>query len=262
MSRPLLDRVCNNRLTWRLARLLPPAYPLHSPLCRSLMRALVMRGLRHPFYREDAPGYWASRTAGERHGPQQYVHEDAVTRLTLDWLLARLPAEASFLEIGCNAGRNLQYLYRSGRRALSGIDINHAAVHEVLPAAFPELARTATLVAGDAAAWLRTQPDRAYDVVFAIGVLIHMPPDRMGLFADMLRTARRYVAVFTTGFGYPYPYDFRRLFAQLGATLVYEEWYADGRAYAAPHGLEQPGELMIFAVPPAQERNHGQSAGA
>lgn len=218
------EKLADNRLTRALAKVVAGGrHPFAVPGVRALARALVMRGLPHPFYREDAPGYWASRTRLTNHSPEQYLDADDMTRVVLDPVCALVPTDAAFLEVGCNAGRNLEYLRRRGYARLTGVDINPVAVRETLPRHLPELARVAELRVGDAAECLRALPTGAYDVVFAMFVLLHVPPGRMALFAEMARVCRGTIVVANDACGYPYPYDYARLFTRLGCTQVREE---------------------------------------
>lgn len=222
--RRMPERLADNRLTRALAKMLVRGrHPFRVPGVRALARALVMRGLPHPFYCEDTAVYWASRTTRTAHSPEQYLAADEVTEAVLGEACAALPATATFLEIGCNAGRNLEYLRRRGFVRLTGVDINRGALEETLPRHLPELARCATLHAGDAAAWLRTLPDASADVVFSISVLLHIMPAQRSLFADMVRVCCGRLVIANDACGYPYPYDYARLFTRLGCTLQREE---------------------------------------
>lgn len=94
----------------------------------------------------------------------------------------------SVLEIGCNVGANLRWI--DGivpSRAVWGIDINETALQTIrqrLP--------------GINAVWspARQLPfrDRAFDLIFTAGVLIHQPETTLPLvMAEAVRCARRYV---------------------------------------------------------------------
>jgi SAM-dependent methyltransferase len=50
----------------------------------------------------------------------------------------------SVLELGCNAGRNLNYLHKAGYSELTGVDINSEAL-ELLRQEHPKLAESASL---------------------------------------------------------------------------------------------------------------------
>ena len=93
---------------------------------------------------------------------------------------------ASALEIGCNVGANLRWIAGPGRAAV-GIDVNVKALAELrrgAPGARPVCA---------AGRYLPFR-DRAFDLVFTMGVLIHQPESSLGDVVDeMVRCSHRYV---------------------------------------------------------------------
>lgn len=94
----------------------------------------------------------------------------------------------SALEVGCNVGWNLRslssQLLTSPRPTLFGIDINEDAV---------EQAKEAGLSVGCMSALdLRETP--MFDLVFTVGVLIHIPTSQLHeVMTKIVRTSRRYV---------------------------------------------------------------------
>jgi pseudaminic acid biosynthesis-associated methylase len=94
----------------------------------------------------------------------------------------------SALEVGCNAGANLEHLAELlGPQHVAGVDINAEAlarVHERLPGVDVRLAPARAL----------PYPDGAFDLVFTTGVLIHQPPAELPRVMDeIVRCSRRYV---------------------------------------------------------------------
>ncbi len=117
-----------------------------------------------------------------------YIANYGVTKLEMNRrFLSDVPADTSFLEIGCNTGLQLQGLTRMGFRSLTGIDLQAYAgrlAKQLLPGAKIACASGLALPFGDA----------SFDVVFTSGVLIHVAPaDLNGMFLEMARCARRYV---------------------------------------------------------------------
>jgi len=76
----------------------------------------------------------------------------------------------SILELGCNVGRNLCYLYNVGYRKLLGIDINETAVDLVKGFMYPIKA-----VAGTIEERIDEVPQQ--DLIFTMAVLMHLHPD-------------------------------------------------------------------------------------
>ena len=92
------------------------------------------------------------------------------------------------LEVGCNLGANLRWIASEGAPgAVCGVDVNlHALarLHRAVPAARPVAAAALGLPFGD----------RAFDLVFTVGVLIHQPPAALpAVMAEIVRCSRRFV---------------------------------------------------------------------
>jgi pseudaminic acid biosynthesis-associated methylase len=117
-----------------------------------------------------------------------WLRNYGVARSTInEEFLSGIPKNASFLEVGCNAGNQLLLLKQMGWSNLSGIELQCYAL---------EIARSrlqdATLKQGSALAppW----PDSAFDVVFTSGVLIHISPSDLGVaMEEIYRVSKEYI---------------------------------------------------------------------
>ena len=103
-------------------------------------------------------------------------------------IFSNYPIERNVLEVGCNVGANLQWIYKNiSSRMVYGVDINMVALqqlHRELP--------------GVKALWSTASnlPFRRcwFDLVFTAGVLIHQPEDSLLLvMAEIVRCTQRYV---------------------------------------------------------------------
>jgi pseudaminic acid biosynthesis-associated methylase len=117
-----------------------------------------------------------------------WLRNYGVARSTInEEFLSGIPKNASFLEVGCNAGNQLLLLKQMGWSNLSGIELQCYAL---------EIARSrlqdATLKQGSALAlpW----PDSAFDVVFTSGVLIHISPSDLRVaMEEIYRVSKEYI---------------------------------------------------------------------
>ena len=103
----------------------------------------------------------------------------------------RMCFEHSFrnaLEVGCNVGANLWWLaWLLGSRNVTGVDVNAkalAALRTKLPDVQTQLASAASL----------PFPDGSFDLVFTVGLLIHIPGESLRqVMSEIVRCSRRYV---------------------------------------------------------------------
>ena len=101
--------------------------------------------------------------------------------------LAGIPKDASILEVGCNVGNILSVLHSLGFTNLRGIELNPRVV-EVANTLRPHLDITVGNI-------LDIQgPDRAYDLVYTSGVLIHIAPENIDkAISEVIRVSRKYI---------------------------------------------------------------------
>jgi len=95
---------------------------------------------------------------------------------------------ARVLEVGCNLGANLRWIASEGAGdAVFGVDVNLLALgrlHRAVPTARPVAAAALGLPFAD----------RAFDLVFTVGVLIHQPPAALPtVMTEIVRCSRRFV---------------------------------------------------------------------
>lgn len=188
-------------------------------LTSRLNQALVERGRSAPWMlsQEECQEFWASREDGA-NAPDTYVAKATgiVDFLHAFWSPEVTPAD-HVLEIGCNAGANLNRLRELGFERMTGVEINPNAL-EVLRRVHPELEAGADLVRDSIESALGRLPDGAADVVLSMAVLIHLHPTSSGVFEEMARVAR-YVCVIeleNAANNYVFPRNYRRVFERLG----------------------------------------------
>lgn len=180
--------------------------------------------------REAAHAYWTAPNDGS-NAPQRYIDLDNAPRLTersraLLEVFERhaVPRDARVLEIGCNAGRNLKFLLDAGYRDLTAIEISQAAV-DAMAQALPDVHAAARIHVGSVEDILPSFPPDAFDVIFTMAVLIHIPVESEWLFEAMAERARRLV-VFEHETPHPHPRLFPRayrpIFEGLGLRQVEE----------------------------------------
>ncbi len=156
----------------------------------------------------DRQGFWESI-------PQYHEHldpsrQDPGAHRVTDWLVAEILSSfdgASFLEVGCGAGRNLVSLRQHlSHAAVSGIEMNPEACR----IARSTLGADVPILNGSIYDMSRLFEDSSTDVVFTSGVLMHVPASRIrSVISQMHVLARRAVVHFELH-GPPHSFDFHR----------------------------------------------------
>jgi len=183
----------------------------------------------------DSRKHWQSRTLGDEHGPEKYLQEDNSTYVLFEDLLEVVGKDTSFLEIGCNAGRNLNFLYNFGYRNLAGIEINELSINKTMKERFPDLYNTGRFYIGNAAREIKKIPSKSYDVTFSIAVLEHIPPEDKSLYFDMARVTRGYIAIITGANSRQYPYNYDKMFDKFGyKKVLFRLFYGEGHNFEFP----------------------------
>ncbi|MFZ1009561.1 MAG: pseudaminic acid biosynthesis-associated methylase [Candidatus Sulfotelmatobacter sp.] len=101
--------------------------------------------------------------------------------------LRTIPKDATFLEVGCNAGNQLLLLQRMGYTNLSGIELQPYAL---------EIARSRTrnILLAQGSALSIPYGDASFDIVFTSNVLIHIAPaDLRRAVDEIYRCARKFI---------------------------------------------------------------------
>ena len=215
-------------------RLADPDGELHVPgltqrLSLATSRALVERGRTPPWTWSSAEchEFWAETDhTGTGNAPAAYAGKSTTIVDALDafWSPDVGPAN-SVLELGCNAGGNLDGLRAKGFGNLAGVEISSEALEE-LARRFPELERAATLHHGPAEEVMPRLPDASVDVVFTMAVLLHIHPSSHHVLEHMVRIARRHVCVIEAEHvlcAYIFPRNYKQVFERLGCVQIREQ---------------------------------------
>jgi len=116
-----------------------------------LNQAFFEQGTTPPWVwsQERCQRYWSTRTSdGVDNRPADYVAKNpAIVDLMHEFRSPDVSPDSAVLELGCNAGANLERLRQLGYTDLAGLEINPTAVQE-LHEAFPSLAGEASVIEG------------------------------------------------------------------------------------------------------------------
>jgi SAM-dependent methyltransferase len=155
----------------------------------------------------------------EGNEPSGYIEPVGRSR-ALASLIAAVPRDAKILEVECNVGRNLAYLYDLGYTNVAGVEISAHAVG-LLRQTYPRLANVPVHV-GPTEEVLPGFEDGAFDLVFTMAVLEHIHLRSTSVFVNIARIGKALLTIEPNDHSShrQYPHDFSTIFTNLGFTLA------------------------------------------
>jgi len=195
---------------------------------------------------------WANQGLSNRSPDLKHylVCDDSTERL-FEATLPLIGKDANILEIGCNAGRHLNYLYEKGYRNLTGIEVAPKAI-EIMDVHFPEMSKNIKKITGNAAKILQTLEPKSYDLVFSHSVLVNISPTYNHIFKEMCRVCKGYIATFENEDTVTaYPRDFQRMFERYGFKMVLSKSFVrakENRALICPDKITDGVKHLVLRV--------------
>ncbi len=181
---------------------------------------------------------WREQGTGDsKVAPEVYAqHNASVETLFMD-VLPLLSTDCNILEIGCNAGRSLNYLYDKGFKNLTGIEIGGKAL-EIFKDSFPDSFASTRVIHGNAVEEIRNLESKTYDLVFTHSVLVNIGAKHNDFFREMCRVCKGFILTLESeGSSQAFPRDFEKMFAKNGFAMVGYKWlvWDDAGGLSFPH---------------------------
>ncbi|MBS60182.1 MAG: hypothetical protein CL606_02575 [Anaerolineaceae bacterium] len=202
---------------------------------------------------DDCRRFWSTEVNqyDNANEPQQYSSKSTeLIEFMAKFWEPHVQSEYKVLELGCNAGANLDTLRLLGFTRLEGVEINPEAV-KLMSSVFPDLYRHTNINVGSLEDKLPLLATDSSDVIFTMAVLMHVHPKSKRIFSEMVRVARRFIVTVEPEFanyGYVFARNYRRVFQSLGCkqlTSVTLGVDTTDDAIADYHGII----LRLFSVP-------------
>ena len=162
--------------------------------------------------------YWRNPDADNIH--TTYVNASQRSEVLVNTVQKYLKEkDSSILEIGCNVGRNLHYLYSANYHNLTGIDINQQALDD-MKKFYPDL-RDIQTHCSTIEDQLPKFADKKFDLVFTMAVLEHIHPDSENeVFNEIARITGKYLITIedevTAYSDRVFPRNYKTIFEGLG----------------------------------------------
>lgn len=166
--------------------------------------------------------YWRSPPDEGNRAERYAAAESPRSDFLVDIVRRHAAPEWSIFEIGCNAGRNLDYLYRAGFHNLAAVEISQRAI-DVYREAFPAAAASTTIHVAPIEDVVQRFHDGTFDLVFSMAVLEHLHDDSAGVFPHIARITKRTLVTIEDERDYSerhFPRDYQRIFEPLGLRQV------------------------------------------
>lgn len=185
----------------------------------------VRTALGRPKRVSDVQDYWRSPPdAGNR--PEDYLAAGTEERseLLVGLLERHATHDQRIFEVGCNAGRNLDALYRAGFTGLGAVEINAGAL-ELLRESFPDTSARADIRNEPVEDAVRALGDDAYDWVYSMAVFEHVHTDSDWIFGELARIASTGVITIEdegASTWKHFPRDYGQVFTAVGLEQVHD----------------------------------------
>jgi SAM-dependent methyltransferase len=174
----------------------------------------------YPKSRDELHQYW--RQPGSGNLPHEYLEGEVRSVFLKEMINKHASQDATILEIGCNVGRNLNHLFHSGFKQLSGIEISGNAV-QLLRQSFPEMAACTKIYNAPVEEAIRDFKDGEFDLVFTMAVLEHIHTNSEWIFPEIGRiTKSTLITIEDEGdFSWRhFPRNYKKVFESLGMEQI------------------------------------------
>jgi len=176
-----------------------------------------------PLSREMLYSYW--KTPNDRwNSPELYLQGHERSEFLVSIVKRYLNCEGSILEVGCNVGRNMQYLFDAGYRNLSAVEISAKAL-EIMKLKFPILAKSSSIYNSTIEDWVQSYSSLQFDLIFAMAVLEHIHWDSDWVFSYLSKMSKRYLVIIEDEAQVSnrhFPRKYKGIFENLGMTQLEE----------------------------------------
>lgn len=174
--------------------------------------------------RDELHQYWRKPYDGCNLPLDYYMEGQERSQFLVELIKRYIDSDAKILEIGCNVGRNLNYLFTSGYTKVEGIEIGKDAI-ALMKRAYPEMAKLIKVYNAPVEDIINDFEDDVFDVVFTMAVLEHIHPDSRFIFSEMVRITKRYLITIEDERSVSwrhFPRNCRKVFEPLGLKQIQE----------------------------------------
>ncbi len=169
---------------------------------------------------DDIHKYWKKPADGTNR-PSDYILKDERSRYLLE-KIQNLGKDINILEIGCNVGRNLNYLYNNNYTDLSAVEISEAALVKFKDV-FGETYNAISIYNSPVEEFFKENSNLQYDLIYTMAVLEHIHTDSDWIFEHMVKQTSKYILIIEDENSISwkhFPRNYKKIFENLGMKQI------------------------------------------
>jgi len=171
--------------------------------------------------REEIHQYW--RQPGDKdNNPEVYIVPTDRSEFLFKFITEYVNSKAKILEIGCNVGRNLNYLFNVGYKNLEGVEISEEAI-DLMRKTYPEMTRSIKVYNNSIEEMIKNFKNNSFDLVFTMAILQHIHPDGEFIFPEIVRITKKYLITVENEKAVDwrhFPRNYKKIFEPLGLKQI------------------------------------------
>jgi len=170
--------------------------------------------------------YWKNPNDG-MNNPEGYADQKTSVRSAFLYKIIQqqnISKKSKIIELGCNVGRNLNYLSQRGYTNIYGIEISKNAL-EKMKEIYPEMSSSIEVFHSAIEDKIKKFEQDEFDVIFTMAVLEHIHTDSEWIFEEIVRITKRYLITIEDEKGISwrhFPRNYRKFFEKLGLEEILE----------------------------------------
>jgi len=143
---------------------------------------------------DEIQDYWKNPNDG-MNNPEGYANQEVTSRSLFLYKIIQqcnISKKSKIIELGCNVGRNLNYLFQKGFTNIYGVEISENAL-EKMKEIYPEMSLSIEVFHSAIEDKIKKFEQGEFDVVFTMAVLEHIHTDSEWIFEEIVRITKSYL---------------------------------------------------------------------
>lgn len=173
--------------------------------------------------RDELHNYWR-KPSDVGNFPNAYIKPIQRSRFLYNCISKYSDNNAKILELGCNVGRNLNYLFEAGYKHLTAIEISENAI-KTLKETYPKMARELDIYHSTIEDAITKFNKGQFHIVYTMAVLEHIHTDSEWIFREIARITKSYLITIEDESSISdrhFPRNYKNIFEPLGFVQVQE----------------------------------------